>query len=692
MIKEIVEFMDANEGIEQYLDAKIDGLFIYINLKDFQNIESKIIKGKSRVFEFYQFEDNKLKASNLDIDTQKVLYFAKVYSKGKNNNFQSHNKVKSLDSTSPFFMKVDFDFNSEQINFYKFDKKNEIHLEITENINAHFLKALEYIDEDDEYRKYIETIKSKALELIPSFEFNNILKDLLKKELANKKGKTTLEQETLYFCLDVGDTQQIRFDSFYLKEKSFNKKSSEMSFEENKCNSCGIVKNISAPFLFTNYDSTFATKNFGMTYNFKVCVDCATKLIKFWELTKLNISNPLPLIIYKDDREISAFRDVFKILDDKEESKTYREIIKELYKKYPKSLKNYYLFNFKFDGPQKKLFANDIDYIENFEYMTSFKLLNFMEAKNHKILLSKKIVDFSSLYEDYLSIFQFEKIFDELIFEEKLIGNYFTPYDDNKLKMTYSKIDSKNSNSLLKNYLIKYRQGFYDFIYKSYQSSLDSIEFREMIMDIVKDNIKHDKAKKAKDEKYYSIYENEILEKLNLLFSIKHHFKNGGEKVEQGEIVKLKAEMHNSLGYYQDKKDEKGELVLKDNGEPRKEFIGGVDYIENDDKFFAFLCGQVARFLISKKKGKEENKSHSDFNAFTDWQTSKLLKEYICEVHRKYAYELRFDRKYDNAMSIILSYKDDLEMDDVVEYMMAGYFADNQIKYQNNQTQENENE
>jgi len=96
--------------------------------------------------------------------------------------------------------------------------------------------------------------------------------------------------------------------------------------------------------------------------------------------------------------------------------------------------------------------------------------------------------------------------------------------------------------------------------------------------------------------------------------------------------------------------------------------------------------------LISKKKGKEENKSHSDFNAFTDWQTSKLLKEYICEVHRKYAYELRFDRKYDNAMSIILSYKDDLEMDDVVEYMMAGYFADNQIKYQNNQTQENENE
>ena len=496
MIKEIVEFMDANDGIEQYLDAKIDGLFIYIDLKDSQNIESKIIKGKSRVFEFYQFENNELRTSKLDTDIQKVLYFAKVYSKGKNNNFQPYKKVKSLDSTSPFFMKVDFDFNGEQINFYKFDKKNEIHLVITENINAHFLKAIEYIDENNDYKKFIEIIKNIALELIPNFQFNNILKELLKKELTNKKGKTTLEQESIYICLDVGNIQQTRFDSFYLKEKSFNKKSSEMIFEKNKCNSCGLIDNISAPFLFTNYDSTFANKNFGITYNFKICINCATKLIKFWELAKLNISNPLPLIIYKDDREISAFRDVFKILDEKEEPKTYREIIKELYEKYPKSLKNYYLFNFKFDGPQKKLFANDVDYIQNFKYMTKFQLINFIELKNHKMLLNKQILDFSSLYEDYLSVFQFEKIFHELIFEEKLIGNYFTPYDDNKLKMTYSKIDSKNSNSLLKNYLIKYRQNFYDFIYKSYQSSLDNIEFREMILDIIKDNIKHDKAKK----------------------------------------------------------------------------------------------------------------------------------------------------------------------------------------------------
>ena len=251
--------------------------------------------------------------------------------------------------------------------------------------------------------------------------------------------------------------------------------------------------------------------------------------------------------------------------------------------------------------------------------------------------------------------------------------------------MTYSKIGSKNSNSLLKNYLIKYRQNFYDFIYKSYQTSLIDIEFREMILDIIKDNIKHD----ANNKEGYSIYENEIKEKLNLLFSIKHHFKNGGEQVEQGEFVKLKEKMNSSLGYWQDVKDKDGKAILKEDKTPKRELIGGVDHIENDDKFFAYLCGQMARFLIMQSEKKEENKNHSDFSAFTDWQTSKLLKEYIYEVHRKYAHKLKFKKRYDNAMSIIQTYKDNLNIDDVMEYMVAGYFAKNQIL---NQTQEDDNE
>jgi len=691
MIKEIVEFMDANEGIEVYLDARIDGIFIYLDIRDIENIETKIIKGKNGNFEYFIFENNELQNKVLDLEIQKNLYYAKVYSKGKNNNFQVYNKIKSLDSTSPFFMKIDFDFDGNNIIFYKFDKNRETEddksrrLPITENINAHFYKALEFID-DENYKKYVEAIKMKILTLIPTFVDNEILRLLLSKELSNKKKNDKLEKETIYICINVGIDNQLKFDDFYLKEKAFNKKKSEMVFEQAKCNACSEYKDISAPFLFTNYDNTFAFKSIGINYNFQVCQKCAGKLIKFWELTKLNISNPLPLILYKNDKEIAVFKDVFTILDKEEKPKKYREIVTELYKRYPKSLKNYYLFNFKFDGPQKKLFINDIDYIENFEYMTVFKLYNYMGNINHKIKIDKIFLDLSNFYNTQLSVFQFEKFMNNLIFENKLMANYFTDYDDNKLTLTYR--NSKNNNSLLKNYLIKYRQNFYDFIYKSYQSSLNNIEFREMILDIIKDNIKHD----ANNKEGYSIYKNEIKEKLNLLFSIKHHFKNGGKKVEQGEFIKLKEKMNNSLGYWQDTKDKEGKSILKDSGKPKREFIGGIDYIENDDKFFAFLCGQIARFLIGKKKGKEENKNHSDFNAFTDWQSSKLLKEYIYDVHRKYAHELRFDKRYDNAMSIIQTYKDDLNMDSAMEYMITGYFSDNQIKYQNNNTEENENE
>ena len=47
------------------------------------------------------------------------------------------------------------------------------------------------------------------------------------------------------------------------------------------------------------------------------------------------------------------------------------------------------------------------------------------------------------------------------------------------------------------------------------------------------------------------------------------------------------------------------------------------------------------------------------------------------------------DRKYDNAMSMIMTYRDDLEIEEVMEYMIAGYFSDNQIQYQNNNIGEN---
>lgn len=656
MIKEIVEFMDANKAIEEYF------------------IQDEVSKAYEHYF--IKINGDMICRSVIDLDLlndvemKNILKYMTYYQKGMHNKYLDKNN--GLGGSSPYILTVKllFDGNFIKTNIEEKDKNR---------IDVQFKSSLDYIEDGIQKNEIIELQKFMVgnLEkfLLSEKQFGEILK---KKYDSQKKDKKTVSIDVRIY-IDVGLEKVKSFYESFVKKRAF-LDTKAAGLYKGKCSICECTSDeLSLPYVL----NTLGTKTFEMKPTMPleitnaICKTCTLQLHKFKVMTDNNqLTKPFPLFI--DNK--SLFGQQIAILQDNEKKKSYREIIKAVWSVNPKDLKNFYLLNYysKSDNGWK-LQVKDIDYIENFEYMTSFKIINFTELHN-----SLKLADF---YEKELSVFQFEKILNELVFENKLQYNYFSDYKD--IDITYSKIDSKNSNSLLKNYLIKYRQNFYDFIYKSYQTSLMDIEFREMILDIIKDNIKHDKAKKAKNEKYYSIYENEIKEKLNLLFSIKHHFKNGGEKMEQGEFIRLKEKMNSSLGYWQNKKNEKGELVLKEDGKPKREFVDGIDHIENEDKLFAFLCGQMARFLIGKKKGKDENKNHSDFSAFTDWQTSKLLKEYIYEVHRKYAHELKFYKQYDNAMSIIQTYKDNLNIDDVMEYMVAGYFAKNQIL---NQTQENENE
>jgi CRISPR-associated protein Csh1 len=649
MIKEIVEFMDANEGIEEYF------------------IQDEV----SKAYEHYyiKINGNIVCRSIIDLDLlndaemKNTLKYMTYYQKGMHNKHLDSNN--GLGGSSPYILtvKVLFDGNIIKTNIEKKDKNR---------IEVQFQSSLNYIEDRIEKNEILELQKFMLDNLEKFLLSEKQFGEILKKKYDNQK-KDKKAEIGVRIYIDVGlDKVKSFYESFVKKRAFLDTKAAGLY--KGKCSICECISDeLSLPYVL----NTLGTKTFEMKPTMPlnitnaICKTCTLQLHKFKVMTDHNqLTKPFPLFIDKK----SLFGQQTAVLNDHEKKKKYKEIIKAVWNTNPKDLRNFYLLNY-FSTPDNgwKLQVKDIDYIENFEYMTPFKIINFMGLHN-----SFKLSDF---YEKELSVFQFEKIINDLLFGDRLQKNYFSDYKD--IEITY--YNSKNSNSLLKNYLIKYRQGFYDFIYKSYQSSLYSIEFREMILDIIKDNIKHD----ANNKEGYSIYENEIKEKLNLLFSIRHHFKNGGEQVEQGEFVKLKAKMHDSLGYYQDKKDEKGELVLKDDGEPRKEFMDGVDHIENDDKFFAYLCGQMARFLITQSEKKEENKNHSDFSAFTDWQTSKLLKEYIYEVHRKYAHKLKFKKRYDNAMSIIQTYKDNLNIDDVMEYMVAGYFAKNQIL---NQTQENENE
>ena len=661
MIKEIVEFMDANKGIENYfIQNEVSNAYLhyYIKIKD------------------NMFCHDLLDIDNLDSELKETLKYMTYYQKGMHNKYLDKNK--GLGGSSPYILTVKVFYNKKddneiiKTNLYNLKPlKNSI---LSNRIKVQFESARSYIEDEEEKENliYIQKYLENNLETI-LLSKKSIIAELQQKYDNQKKEKKEVSIEIRVY-VDVGLDKVKSFYEKFVEKRAF-LDTKKAGIYKGKCTICNKESDeLSLPYVLSTLGDDWGMK---LTMPLKltnyVCKTCTLKLHNFKVMTdNQQLTKPFPLFIDKKN----LFGQQKSILRDNKKKKSYREIIKSIYYTNPKDLKNFYLLNYysKSDNGWK-LQIKDLDYIENFEYMTNLKIENFLELKS-----SSKLSDF---YDREISVFQFEKIINELIFRDNLQKNYFSDYKD--IAITYKEINSSNTNNMLKNYLLKYRQNFYDFIYKSHQSVLALIDFREMLLDIIIDNIKHD----DKNKNGYSIYENEIKEKLNLLFSLNQ---NKEIKLDSNEFIKLKTKMKDSLGYWEEVKDEDGNIVLKDNGKSKKEFVGGIEHIENDDKLYAFLCGQLARFLIGKKKGKEENKSHADFAGFTEWQTSRLLKEYIWEIHRKYAHELEFDRKYDNAMSMIMTYRDDLEIESVMEYMIVGYFSDNQIKYQDNNLEENENE
>lgn len=654
MIKEIVEFMDVNNGIEEYFIAdNLSGSYLHYYIKLDKHMLCK------------SFIDIDLP---IDVELKKILKYMSYYQKGMHNKYLDKND--GLGGSSPYILT--FKLKYDGIAFV-----TNINEKSKNRIDIQFNQAIAYID-DSKTKNELKKLRRLLKQYIESFLLNEeaTRESLVNKYNNQKKEKKPVDVDVRVY-LDVGLEKVKNFYEVFVEKRAF-LDTKKFGLYQGVCSICDTASNeLSLPYILNSGSDDFGMKpTMSVKLINHVCKSCTLKLHRFKVMTDNNqLTKPFPLFI--DNK--SLFGRQTAILNDDEKKKSYREMIKAIWNSNPKDLKNFYLLNY-YSEPDNgwKLQIKDIDYIENFEYMTSFKISNFMVLKN-----SFRLADF---YGKRLSVFQFEKIVNELIFRGNLQDKYFSDYKD--FEITYSEIGSKNKNTLLKNYLVKYRQNFYDFIYKSHITRLEEIDFREMVLDIIKDNIKHD----TNNKNGYSVYENEIIEKLNLLFSIKHHFKGGGKKVEQNEFVKLKGLMNDSLGRWEYEIDKDGKMVLKEDGSPKKSFIGGVDHIENNDEFFAFLCGQMARFLIEQSEKKKENKNHSDFNAFTDWRQSKQLKEYIYDVHRKYAHKLKFNKRYDNAMCIIQTYSDKLVMDGVMEYMIAGYFADNQVKYQDNTIEENGDE
>lgn len=643
MIKEIINFMDANSNIENFfIQNEVSSAYLHYYIKIQDTMVCKDL----------------LDIDNLDNELKETLKYMTYYQKGMHNKYLDKNK--GLGGSSPYILSVKVFYNREDenemiktsINNLK-PRKDAI---LSNRIKVQIQSAIGYLDDKEEKEKLVIIQKYLEENLENSLLSKKSIIDELRQKYENQKKVKKEVTVEIRVYIDVGLDKVKDFYEKFVEKRAF-LSIDKAGLHKGNCSLCSEYSDeLSLPYVLSTLGDTLGMKaTMPLKLTNHVCKTCTLKLHKFKVMTdNQQLTKPFPLFI--DNK--SLFGKQKNILKDNEKKKSYREIIKSIYYTNPKDLKNFYLLNYysKSDNGWK-LQIKDLDYIENFQYMTSFKIENFLEMK-----ISFHLGDF---YDRKLSVFQFEKIMNELIFEKKLQYNYFSDYKD--LKITYWKIDSGNSNSILKNYLLKYRQNFYDFIYKSHQSAFGLIDFREMLLDIIIDNIRHD----DKNKEGYSIYENEIKEKLNLLFSLNQ---NKETKVDSGEFIELKKKMESFLGYWQEVQDENNKIKSK--------FIGGVDYIksgESNNKFFAFLCGQFARFLLNHSKAKKENQSHADFSGFLDWQNSSLLKSYVLEIFQKYAHEISYNSnngKVENVMSIIRTY-DEIEMDDFQEYLISGYFADN---------------
>lgn len=310
---------------------------------------------------------------------------------------------------------------------------------------------------------------------------------------------------------------------------------------------------------------------------------------------------------------------------------TYSEIIREIFKTRRIDLHNYYLLNYYNGG------INDYDFVSHFRYNLEqpIRIINLFFNKDD-ILIN--------------NIFSFEKEIFNKIFnlssDEQI--NYFS--------------DLKLKDSILQINLLKYRKAIYNYIYKSKIQSITQEMFNDLVCSMILDDIKNDKYNNNKHTKI-----NSIIEKLNIWFNLYEYFQNNkNNKYMKTKIKELQ---------------EKNKLISETDNS-----------IETDEEF-AFVSGQVIFYLLSLSES--SNKTHALLEPFLQKIDIDLFKQSIINLFNKYKHNIYFKQsKFEKLISEILCYVPEKNIKELMPYILAGYFSENEIfkKKDNNISTKNEDE
>jgi CRISPR-associated protein Csh1 len=163
------------------------------------------------------------------------------------------------------------------------------------------------------------------------------------------------------------------------------------------------------------------------------------------------------------------------------------------------------------------------------------------------------------------------------------------------------------------------------------------------------EDIRLDEVKNGKHKERFN-----ILNKLNIWFSLYEHFDNTNNQTNKNMASKL-------TDYQQVMAD----LVS-----------GTADVSTLKDEDFMFAAGQVIEYLRSKSKSGDT--SYKLLVPYLQKTSAKELKRVIANDFARYKHE-NFSRNFENVASIVLTYETDVNIKEYLPELLSGIFSKNQL-------------
>jgi CRISPR-associated protein Csh1 len=355
-----------------------------------------------------------------------------------------------------------------------------------------------------------------------------------------------------------------------------------------------------------------------------------------FEVLLANKALPNPLPIFIDKNEFATNIEIIKLFNQTGDRLTYTQVLKRICEDENKNLSNYYLLN------MMKGEVKDFDFVPLFRYKMEkngrlCNVFNFFEVKRDKEIESTIHIR---------TIFGFESNIVHTIFNNSLVKikkdvmsvNYFGDIDP-----TYV-----SGGDLVYQMIMKYRQAFYDYIYKSKEDAITCLMFDDILYNTIIADLRADELK---DGKYHS-KEINIKNRLNIWFSLYDYFDFNNLQNKKNMASRI-PELMNIV-----------RSVANDSSA----------HLSDDPAEFAFAAGQVIYFLLTKSAA--SNKTYAMLEPILQKHTVAQVQEAITEMIKTYKHEIDLGKgRFANLSKDVLTYETNDEMKKYQRFLLAGCFA-----------------